>query len=159
MVTIKNIAFKANSTSDIGREISLTEFEPWASLKPEAAIIKVKAPLYGYYRFPQANNIDPTSPLGVSCYARAVDLIKQADTLWSDLLWEFESGKRAIFADVLAFDRDDEGRPILPDKRLYRALNNSSQSIGEDGFFHEFSPEFREASILSGLDAIQSGKN
>jgi len=154
MVTIKNIAFKANSTSDIGREIPLTEFEPWASLKPEAAIVRVKAPLYGYYRFPQANNVDPTSPLGVSCYARAVDLIKQADTLWSDLLWEFESGKRAIFADVLAYDRDDEGKPILPDKRLYRALSNSSQSIGEDGFFHEFSPEFREASILSGLDAI-----
>lgn len=153
-VTIKNLAFKSINSSDIGREIQLTEFEPWAGLQPEATIKNVKAPLYGYYRFPLANNVDPTSPLGVSCFSRAVDLIKQADTLWSNLLWEFESGKRAIFADVLAFDRDDEGKPILPDKRLYRALANSQGSIGEDGFFHEFTPEFREASILSGLDAI-----
>lgn len=154
-VTIKNYAYRSSVNSvDLGSEISLQEFEPWAGLQPETTITKVKAPLYGYYRFPMANNIDPTSPLGVSCFSRAVDLIKQADILWSNLLWEFESGKRAIFADVLAFDRDDEGLPILPDKRLYRALANSSSAIGEDGFFHEFTPDFRDSSILSGLDAI-----
>jgi len=154
-VTIKNLAFKSSVNSvDIGRPVPLTEFEPWAGLQPEAKITNVKAPLYGYYRFPLANNIDPTSPLGVSCFSRAVDLIKQADIQWSNLLWEFESGKRAIFADVLAFDRDEDGKPKLPDKRLYRALANSTNNIGEDGFFHVFSPEFREASILSGLDAI-----
>ena len=153
-ITIKNLAFKSTNADDIGNQIDLASFPAWAVLKPIATIKNVKAPLYGYYRFPMANNIDPTSPLGVSCYARAVDLIRQADELWSNLLWEFESGKRAIFADVLAFDRDDEGKPILPDKRLYRALANSSPNIGEDGFYHEFTPEFREASILSGLDAV-----
>jgi A118 family predicted phage portal protein len=153
-VTIKNMAYKSSNTSDIGQPIALTEFEPWATLKPEAGIKNVKAPLYGYYRFPQANNIDTTSPLGVSCYARAVGYIEDADRLWSNLVWEFESGKRAIFADVMAFDRDDDGLPILPDKRLYRALANSSNNIGEDGFFHEFTPEFRNAAIQSGLDAI-----
>jgi len=153
-VTITNKAYKSSNTSDIGHEITLTEFEPWSTLQPVATIRNVKAPLYGYYRFPQANNIDPTSPLGVSSYARAVGYIEDADRLWSNLVWEFESGKRAIFADVMAFDRTEDGDPILPDKRLYRALANSTNNIGEDGFFHEFTPEFREASIISGLDAI-----
>lgn len=153
-VTVRNLAFKSNNEANIGTQISLDAFEAWKGLQPLATITNVKAPLYGYYRFPMANNIDPTSPLGMSCYSRAVDLIRQADEMWSNLLWEFESGKRAIFADVLAFDRDDEGRAILPDKRLYRSLNNSSGSIGEDGFFHEFTPEFRDASILNGLDAV-----
>ncbi|HOW90790.1 MAG TPA: phage portal protein [Anaerolineaceae bacterium] len=154
VITVRNLAFKSSSQGEIGSQINMESFEPWKDLQPLATISNVKAPLYGYYRFPMANNIDPTSPLGISCYSRAVDLIRQADELWSNLLWEFESGKRAIFADVLAFDRDDEGRAVLPDKRLYRALANSSGSIGEDGFFHEFSPEFREASILNGLDAV-----
>lgn len=153
-VVIKNLAYKSTNASEIGRQVELGAYDAWAGLQPIATINNVTAPLYGYYRFPMANNIDPQSPFGVSCYSRAVDLIQQADELWSNLLWEFDSGKRAIFADVLAFDRDDEGRAILPDKRLYRALANSTNSIGEDGFFHEFSPEFREASILSGLDAV-----
>lgn len=152
-VTITNKAYKSSSTSDIGREIELTEYETWATLQPEAVIKNVKAPLYGYYKFGQGNNIDPTSPLGVSCFARAVSQIEEADKLWSELLWEFESGERAIFADVMAFDRDDDGFPILPNKRLYRSLNNTTQNIGEDGFFHDFSPEFREVSILNAVDA------
>lgn len=153
-IVVKNLAFKSTNESEIGHQVDLSAYDAWAGLQPIATINSVIAPLYGYYRFPMANNIDTSSPLGVSCYSRAVNLIQQADELWSNLLWEFDSGKRAIFADVLAFDRDDDGRAILPDKRLYRALANSTNSIGEDGFFHEFSPEFREASILSGLDAV-----
>lgn len=153
-VSVHNLAFRSASQADLGTQVKLEEVPAWAGLAPQAVIAGVRAPLYGYYRFPLANNIDPASPLGMSCYSRAVDLIRQADELWSNLLWEFESGKRAIFADVLAFDRDDEGRPILPDRRLYRALANSGATLGEDGFFHEFTPAFREASILNGLDAV-----
>ena len=55
---------------------------------------------------PLANNIDTSSPLGASIYSRAVDLIKQADQQWTDFLWEFESGKRALYTDPMAFEKD-----------------------------------------------------
>jgi A118 family predicted phage portal protein len=89
----------------------------------------------------------------VSCYSRAVDLIEQADRQWSSLMWEFESGKRAIYVDALAFTKDTDGYTILPDKRLYRAINGSGNLDDED-MFKEWSPEFRDASITSGLDTI-----
>ena len=67
---------------------------------------------------------------------------------------EFESGKRALYADVLAFDRDEHGNPILPEKRLYRVLNESKRSVSDPVGFKEWTPTLREANILNGLDAI-----
>lgn len=81
-------------------------------------------------------------------------MIEQADQQWTDLLWEFESGQRALYADVTAFV-DENGKKVLPAKRLYRALNGGS-NLGDnpEGLFHDWSPTFRQAEILAGLDAI-----
>lgn len=150
---IRNLAFRSNSRDSLGQQIALSEVPAWANLEPEATITNIEKPLYAYFKYPLANNIDATSPLGVSCYSRARDQIEDADRLWSNLLWEFESGKRAIYVDALAFDKDAEDKRILPDKRLYRTLNMSGNADDED-LFEEWSPEFREASIKSGLDTI-----
>jgi A118 family predicted phage portal protein len=150
---IRNMAFRSTSRDTLGVQIPLGEVAEWADIQPEAMITGVDQPLFAYFRFPQANNIDPTSPLGVSCYARAIDLIKQADGLWSDLLWEFESGNRALYVDVLAFGKDEKGKPILPNKRLYRTLNQGGQ-VSDEEMFHEWTPTIREQNYLAGLDAI-----
>lgn len=148
---IRNVAFRSTSQEVLGNQVSLDSIPEWATIEPEATITGIERPLYAYFRYPLANNVDPSSPLGVSCYSRAIDLIKDADIQWSNLLWEFESGKRAIFVDVLAFGKDVDGKPKLPDRRLYRALETGS---AEGDLYHEWTPEFRDASIKSGLDAI-----
>jgi A118 family predicted phage portal protein len=66
-------------------------------------------------------------------------------------LWEFESGQRALYADELAFGKDKDGKPILPNKRLYRSLDMGGQA---DDLFKEWTPTLREENILRGLDAI-----
>lgn len=152
--TVQNLAFVSSVRDQLGRQTNLSEVAEWADLNPTTTIANVQKPLFGYFRFPLANNIDRASPLGVSCYARAVNTIEQADKLYSNLVWEFESGKRAVYADEEAFDKNDAGKPILPDRRLYRALK-ATGNIGEQNhLFEEWSPEFREASIMSGLDSL-----
>lgn len=148
---VRNQAYKSSTRDALGQQIPLAMIEDWAGLAPEATITAIEKPLYGYFRFPLANNIDATSPVGVSCYSRAVELIQAADTQWSDLLWEFESGKRALYVDVQAFSKDSSGRPVLPNKRLYKTLDMGG---GADDLFEEWSPTFREESLLKGLDAI-----
>ena len=60
----------------------------------------------------------------------------------------------AIPVDTLAFGKDERtGKPVLPNKRLYRTLNQGGE-LSDEEMFHEWSPEFREASIISGLDAV-----
>jgi A118 family predicted phage portal protein len=158
--TIKNMAYKSSTENALGNQCSLSEVADWSQLQPEATITGITAPLYGYYRYPSANNVDTTSPLGVSCFSRAqdanggVELIKQADEIYSSLVWEFESGKRALYIDELAFEQGTDNKPKLPDRRLYRTLKMSGQIGKTDDMFKEWSPAFREASIKSGLDAV-----
>lgn len=151
---ITNNAYQSTTKDVLGSPVSLTAVPDWADLEPEATILNVERPLFAYFKMPFANNIDPTSPLGVSIYARAVNLIEDADRLYSNLVWEFESGKRKIYIDTLAFGKTDDGKPILPDKGIYRLVDLQSKIDGK-GFFEDWSPEFREAQIKSGLNDIK----
>jgi A118 family predicted phage portal protein len=148
---ITNRAYKSQTRDTLGQQVQLTELDAWADLTPDATITGIDRPLFAYFKNPQANNIDPTSPLGVSCFSRAVELIEQADNIWSDLLWEFESGQRALYVDELAFGKDKNGKAILPNKRLYRTIETGST---EGDMYEEWSPTLREVNILNGLDAI-----
>ena len=148
---IRNVAFSSRSKGALGQSTPLSSVPRWADLEPEATITNIDKPLFAYLKVPAANNIDSSSALGVSCYARAVNLIEDADVQWSNFLWEFESGQRALFVDQLAFGVDDEGDPVLPIKRLYRALDAGGQ---DDSLFKEWSPELREINILNGLNSI-----
>jgi A118 family predicted phage portal protein len=150
---IKNSAFKSDTISTLGQSVPLTDVDAWAGLLPEATVLNIERPLYAYFRYPIANNIDVTSPLGISCYSRAMKQIEEADRLYSNLCWEFESGERAIYVDELAFGKDANGKSVLPNKRLYRKLSQGGQ-LSDEEMFHEWSPEFREASIQSGLNGI-----
>jgi len=148
---VRNAAYKSNSGDMLGTKVSLSVIDDWDGLEEEALITGVDKPLFAYFRYPLANNIDASSPLGVSCFSRAVDLIKQADLQWSNLMWEFEATQAAIFVDVLAFGKDTSGKPILPNKRLYRTLETGS---AEGELFKEWTPSIREQNILNGLDRI-----
>lgn len=150
---ITNTVWRSTSKNALGNQVPLSSVAEWADLEPEAIIANVTAPLFAYFKIPLANNIDTTSPLGVSIYSRAVDLIKQADELWNNFLWEFESGKRALYTDPMAFARDANNKPILPDRRLYRLLDLQGK-IDKQGLFEEWTPTLREVNILNGLEAI-----
>lgn len=151
--TITNTAFHSTTREMLGNKTSLSSVAAWAELEPEATIINIDRPLFAYFRVPFANNIDPTSPLGVSVYARAVNLIEEADKKWSEFMWELESGKRALYTDVLAFGKDANGKPLLPDKRFYRLLDLNSKIDGK-GFFEDWTPTIRDMNYLNSIDAI-----
>lgn len=148
---IINVAYKSTTKDTLGTEVPLTAVDDWAGLEPEATITGIDRGLYAYFKYPLANNIDATSPLGVSCYSRATDLIEDADVQWSNLLWEFESGQRALYVDLLAFGKNDDGTARLPNKRLYKTIDAGGQ---EDALFKEWSPTLRQEDLLAGLDAI-----
>lgn len=151
---IKNTAWCSSTRDTLGQQVALSEVPEWAQLVPEPIIRNVKKPLFAYFKMPFANNIEPSSPLGVSIYSRAVDLIKQADEQWTNFLWEFESGKRALYTSPDAFEKGKDGLPKIPDRRLFRLLDLSAVQIDKPGFFHDWTPTLREENLLNGLDAM-----
>ena len=169
-VQIINKAYKSTNTEqgdgagvDLGREVPLTEVNEWKDLKATVKIKNVHKPLFAYFRMPEANTIDTTSPLGVSGFSRAVDLIKDADMQYSRLLWEYEAGEMAIDVDRDALNfletgtnRDgisySGGRSVLghTQQRLYRKVD-----LNNDGTtFEPFAPSLRDVSYIQGLNTI-----
>lgn len=146
--TIKSTAYLGEDEKELGKQVPLSE-TIWSDIAPVVTMSGIKAPLFSYFKMPMANCIDSASPLGVSVYARACGLIQDAEEQYKRLLWEFESGERALYVDQSAMRRDENGNCQIPDRRLYRLLNS-----GDDTLFADWSPEFRDASLLNGLNEI-----
>lgn len=155
---IINKAFKSKDKDDLGDEISLSQVEEWKNIQEKTEINNVEKPLFAYYKPPIANNIDVKSPLGVSVYAKAENLIKDADIQYGRIMWEYEASEKAIYAstEALRQRREKNGRslweiPKLKD-RLFRAVD-ISKANGEE-FFHDYSPEVRDEAFWRGFNKI-----
>lgn len=162
--TIQNMAFKKDNTErtggnaanmDLGQPIALAEVPEWKDLAPSAVIDGVKQLLFTYLKMPEANTVDSHSPLGVSGFSRAVNLIAEADKQYSRMLWEFEGGELAIDIDrdALAPDQTPDGhmytkRPIMQE-RLFRPVD-----LGDSNTYEVFNPAFRDDSLINGLNTI-----
>ena len=169
-VTVENYAFVKNNVEEstgrpitdwntLGKQIPLTDVAEWADLSPSVRIDNVDRPLFAYFKMPEANTIDTKSPLGVSCYSRVVNLIKDADEQYSRLMWEFEGGELAVDVDRDALRPetyyDNNGQAVshttLPAKqqRLFRKVDLNSEET-----YNVFSPALRDVSLANGLNLI-----
>lgn len=150
---IENKAYVSSTGSNLGREIELSSVPEWKDLAGSFKIANVDRPLFGLMKIALANNIDPASPLGVSVFSRAVDLIKEADKQFGRLKWEFEGGELAIDAaeDCLRQRSDNDCPDKLPEfsDRLFRKISNN-----DPNFYEVFSPALRDNSLVNGLNKI-----
>lgn len=141
--TIQNRAYESSESGSIGNPVSLDTVPEWAELAEETSIDHVERPLFAYFQTPVANKEKPSSGVGVSLYASAVDLIRQADVQWERLQWEYKSGERKIFGERSQTNLETFGRD-----RLY-AFGPFWSENGD--LLHEFSPDFRDANLYAGF--------
>ena len=146
--TIKNKVCKSLNSEIIGWECSFSEVPEWSGLVSEIVFRNVEKPLFSYFRVPSANDIDLDSPLGVSVYARAVDLIRQADEQWARIEWEYESKETAL--DV---SQDMIKENALPKRknRIYRKFDIDNI---DGNFYNIFSPEIRDSAQFNYFNRI-----
>ena len=154
---IKNIAYvKSNLVKDnsLGKRTILASVPEWSQLQEEITINNITRPLFSYFKIPQANAIDVNSPLGVSCYAKASDLIKEADKQYSRILWEYEATEIAINASESLFVRKEDGTYELPKgkERLYRIFPWEDREGKRN--LDTFSPDIRDSNLFNGLNNI-----
>lgn len=160
---IINKVFKSRDKNSLGKEVSLLSVPEWSDIEPQTKIENIEKPLFAYYKPPIANNIDTKSPLGVSVFSKAVNLIKDADEQYGRAMWEYEASEKAIFAsiDVLKPKKEliKDGTatrtvwqtPTLKD-RLFKGLDMSTKE-GDD-LLKDYSPEIRDEAFWRGLNKI-----
>ena len=151
---ITNKAFICGDANCKSKSIPLGSVGCWKRIIPSVFIDNLKNPLFSYFSIPLGNTESLDSPLGISVFARAVPLIREADRQFSRLIWEFEGSELAIDASEDAFKLDRDGSPVLPEgkERLFRP--NKLDSVSGDETFKVFSPQIRDESLINGLNRI-----
>lgn len=143
-----------NNATPWGNPVPLDTVPQWADLSPDTFLPGQTRLLLAHLRMPFANTVDPQSPLGVSAFARATGLIREADRQFSRLLWEMESGERALYVDSRAFPPSHDPEEIISAsfRRFYRTLDIDPAS--ERNLFADWSPNLRDVSHLNALNEI-----
>ena len=141
---VENKAFRSGSGGGLGAQVPLTAVREWAGLSEREEIEDLGGPLFSYFKPPSANDIEPSSPMGVSVYAGpTVDLIRQADQMWEKLFWEYDSAERKIL-----LDRSSVGADQAKDRLFeYGSFNDAN-------FFQFLNPEIRDDPFYRGFQRI-----
>ncbi len=153
-IRITNRAFVATNDYNLGSEISMKAVERWSELEPEAVLAGADRLLFGYFRVPLANADNTDSPLGVSVYSRAPELIEEADRRYSNICWEYDGTQLAIHiaTSLLKYNRDMDKFDYPGGKdRLYRNVEYNSGATDKP-FIEVFSPEIRDTALFNGFN-------
>ena len=149
---VSNRAFSSRVEGTLGKPVPLAAVSEWTGLEPDSTIANLERPLFTYLKMPFANIVDPGSPLGVSAYARALGLIREADEQYRRILWEYEGSELAIDVDLTAFKKTKESGYLLPKgkERLFRMVDFADSAER----FRLFSPAIRDSSLFNGLNQL-----
>lgn len=154
-VLITQRAFKSTNRESIGTEIPLSDVPQWENLPEKAVVKNSEGQMFGWFKVATANSVDVESPMGASVYAKATDLIKEADRQYSRLLWEYEGSELAIDVDptVLRPKKTEGGGVEMPklNTRLFRAVDADK---GDRDLYEVFSPPIRDANLVNGLNQL-----
>lgn len=156
---ITNKTYKSTGANGIGQECNIKE-TVWANLQEDAAYENIEKPLFSIFKMPLSNNIDMSSPLGVSIFSNAQKELKSLDIAWTRLEDEiFDSQKITFLGDMLI---DEPGRPVRSRFAPGGAVDKTGKALprwarilpgsntGDE--YHEVNPALQTADRLSGID-------
>lgn len=153
-IRITNRAFVATNDYSLGSEIPVNTVDRWSELAPDVILEGADRLLFGYFKIPLANAEDSDSPLGVSVYSRAVELIREADRRYSNICWEYEGTQLAVHvaSSLLKYNKDRDKFEYPGGKeRLYRTVEYDTGAVDKP-FIDTFSPEIRDTALFNGFN-------
>ena len=142
-------AFKSSISSSLGVEIPLSSGPAqWADITPEVQVIGDVCP-FAYMGTPWANNQDINSPQGTSIFRDAMSQLEELDRAYTNLSWEIEAGKAALFIDESLLDSDEDGNVSLnqTERRLYRKVHSG----GDSDLLEPYNPNLRVDQLNAAL--------
>lgn len=159
---VSNRAYVSQSSESQGQPIPLSKTK-WANLMSDTPPItkegdqRLDGPMFGVFRTPQANNVDMSSPLGLSVFAEAIEELKDLDVAYSRNSEEIFDSQRIVLADDrLMYESGKNlkkrGNPAVKLARFVKNVFGNSQ----EEFYQEINPQLNTDTRLSGINALLS---
>lgn len=151
---IKNEVYESGNGQDLGMKVNLQQFFP--DLLDELSIGGLKRSLFVYFKPNTANNVDMTSPLGISIYANALDTLHMLDKAYDSFMTEFKYGKKRIIIPaqfiktVVDPQTGDRHRYFDPEDEVYEAFNFAQDSDE----VKDISVELRVSEHIEAINAL-----
>lgn len=161
--SISNRAFISRNAGELGKPIDLN-LTNWSALQPDVHITKkngdkINSMLFGVFRMPSVNDIDQSSPLGVSAFADAVEELRDLDVAYSRNAEEiFESRRMVMVDDRLVAKpayRDEKGNVIRPEVKLPKFFK-AIAGLDSSEAYHEVNPTLNTEMRKSGINQCLS---
>ncbi|HFR4157307.1 MULTISPECIES: phage portal protein [Bacillus cereus group] len=124
---IKNELYESKNQGDLGVKVLLSTLYP--DLEEEVRIENLSKPMFVYFKPNTANNLDLTSPLGISLYANALSTLKSLDIAFDSFQREFVLGKKRIMVPASAIRTVIDPQTGIPQRyfdaadEVYEAMN------------------------------------
>jgi A118 family predicted phage portal protein len=152
---IKNEVYESTSET-LGNKVALKNFFP--DLEEEVRIEGFTRPSFVYIKPNTANNIDPSSPLGISLFANSLDTLKALDIAFDSYQREFKLGRKRILVPDTAIkkvvnpDTGEVSRYFDADDEVYQAMNLGMDS--EASKIHDISVSLRVDEHIAAINSL-----
>ena len=107
-----NELYKSKDEDTLGKEIDFAEKFPEVE---NPFIVETGTPYFQFIKPNIANNLDTSSPMGISVLANSIDRFKAIDLKYDDFMNEFDLGRRRVLVDASALkgktEITEDGKP------------------------------------------------
>lgn len=159
---VTNKCYVGDSENDLNDSVDI-EKTPWNELLEEVGIEKMESPLYGVLKMPQANNIDPMSPVTFAVFSEAIEELKDLDIAYSRNSEEIYDSSRTVLMDadrlIPTGGKVNMTAAGFETARELMKLPKYVKNVYGDGinsFYQEINPSLNTEARLTGINALLS---
>ena len=159
---ITNRCYVGTSPNSTSEPISI-EKTPWKGLEEEVSIENVEGPLFGVFRTPGANNVDPSSPYALPIFSDAIEELKDLDIAYSRNAKEIADSKRTILLDsdrlLPTGGKVNVSQSYFDHRRESMGLPDFVKAVegnGMEPFYKEINPTLQTGTRISGINILLS---
>lgn len=152
--TIKNELYESLSGETLGDKVELSKLFP--DMEPITSFSRLDSPLFVYLKPNEANNVDITSPLGISVFENAKDTLRMLDIMYDFWYNEFRLGKRKVAVPqyMLEAGTNVYGEPYLyldDSEELFVALNGGEM---DDFQVKDLTVDIRDDQVINSIQSL-----
>lgn len=130
--TISLELFKSGDKGSLGDKVALSSLYP--NLQPKTIVSNVTRPTFVYFKPGIANNLDLTSPYGISIFENAKDTMKQLDYMFDFFFREFRNGQARIsvprsMVRTVVDEAGNTQQVFDPEENVYAGIGHDEDGV------------------------------